>query len=316
MNEQPTILPVKVRSELARWACKGYELRKVRYTNQRAKWVDMYCRLKAFAGISGLIKNWNSQKPGLIAFCEVTSNTFLARLADLKREGFIYYDKNCIKINSLKTVYTSLDLHYHDKETIFELPKKLNDETQTHYWIYLAEIDHNRSCQAFVFAKKIILNPALRLWLSGYLSSRNISITEVEKDPFRMCALLQAEYLDAFVNRESEMYKWLCGNRPDINRGVKGIARQWKTKPMNVCYAKKKFNKEKIAAIQKLGVVESKWRARNNYIHIKEVNKQEKATGVIWNEKTGATSQHFCDDISPRYQFLSTPVNKILAHAA
>lgn len=257
--------------------------------NRMIRYTHVWCILKAHAGKSGLIQQWNKQLPDLLTQIGCVRNSFITALRKLKELDWLYFDRGCIKLHSEAHVYKQCGLEYCKRiDRIFELPEKITDEKRTFYWIYLADVDDNRQRQAFVLHQKLTHNPELKLWWYGICQQRQKSITAMENDPMALAGMLQAEYLQNFHSRESEMFGWLVENRPDVNRGVKGMAAAWNTLAMNVCYIKKRFEQQMIAVVQRLGSIGSPGNSHNKHCR------------VMWNKVKRMTFQTFCDDITPR----------------
>lgn len=286
----------------------GTTKRKEQYVTQRPeqyaknpmiKLVDIWCRLRAYAGATGLIKERRSKMIEMAVLCECSINKLRPALKELHRMDWLHVDDYCIQVKSEKHVYALCQLDFNKKiDRTFSKTQKLQDEKQTHYWIYLADIDDNRKRQAFVFFKKIMQSPELKMWVYGHVQQQGYKISDAEKDPMLVCRILNDHYRTSFHSRETEMYDWLVENRPDVNRGVKGMAEAWDTCPQNVSYIKSMLVKQHLAFVQKIGTISSPGFSHNKYCR------------VMYNFATKVTFQAFCDDITPRQSYSPSILEK------
>jgi hypothetical protein len=299
MTEKP-VIQIRVRHALAAWALRQSRIVNKYNTNQIVRLLDIWCRLKAYAGDSGLIKQRLSKMQEIAAFCECSMNKLRPALNELKRMGWLHMDGFCIQLKSEKKIYELCGLEYHRKiDRIFYKPEKIKDETHTHYWLYLADIADNKERQAYCFTQKLKLNPELKLWWYGVLQQQKISIQQAEKDNLLLAGAMLHLYRNNFHSKESEMFGWLVENRPDVNRGVLGMADAWNTAPMNVVYVKKKMQEQLIAFVQKIGTIGSSHWSHNKHCR------------VMWNKHKKQTFQAFCDDIVPRSSTVGSEIFKI-----
>lgn len=274
-------------------------------TNAMVKLLDIWCRLRTYAGTTGLIKERVSKMVDLASVCECSINKLRPALKELHRMDWIHMDEQVIALRSEKHVYAISGLDYQRKiDRTFTKPNKIQNEKQTHYWLYVADIDDNRKRQAYVFHQKIITNPELRVWLYSYMQSQGHTIAQAERDPALVARVLNDLYRDSFQGRESEMFDYLVENRPDVNRGVTGMASAWSTCPQNVSYIKKMLIRQCLAFVQKIGTISSTDFKHNKFCR------------VMYNFKDKATFQAFCDDIVPRKEFHPSELKQFQQAAA
>jgi hypothetical protein len=294
MNAAATIETSRpyVRHSLARWAVEGHEMRNTLCTNHRVRMLHVWSMLKFHAGQLGVIRGVRKQYTEL---CELTgySLTTLKRwIQKLNTEGWLTFNKDTIALLAERRLYSHLGLSFDRKiDRKYYQPQKLDNETRTHYWIYLSDVDDNRKRQAYVLQQKIMQVPELKLWVFGVLSSRGYDIASVMADPLHLASILNSLYRQSFVGKESEMHGWLCENRPDVNRSIIGMANAWLTTPSNVSYVKKKIVQQRIAFIQKIGTITSGIFSHNRYCHVR------------YSKADKATFQACCDDILPRQDY-------------
>jgi hypothetical protein len=273
-------------------------------TNRTVRLLDIFCRLKAWAGQSGLIRDHRTKWQQMISLCTCSINKLKPAIKELQRMGWLYVDDHCIKLHAWQTVYEKCELDYNKKiDRIFTKPNRLENEQQTHYWLYLADIEDNRKRQAHTVLQFYLQNSHIKLWLYGIIQQSGTTIADAEKDPSKLLVILQNEYLKSFHSRESEMHSTLVEHRPDVNRSVHGMAYAWNTLPMNVCYVKKKLQSQKLAFVQKIGTIASPGWSRNKFAHQRHTQDGVKPMGVMWNKVRKVTFQSFCDDIVARKDF-------------
>lgn len=297
----------KITYQLAAWATQQRYKADVYQVNQVIGAVDLFCRLKAFAGVSSCIKQWRKRKAEIAAACEVSQTTLFRRLTWLHSEGWIDKDYSSMSLKSWHNIHEQLSIPY-DKQ-FFEYPAKSNDnEKRTFYWIYLAEIVDNQERQDYMIAKKLNKNHNVKAELFAAMQQRGVDLQQCEKSPSYLQAQLQALYIDSFVNG-SEIHDLLCVIRPDNNRSCVGMGKAWQSESnarlnrttgkneydrlaMLASYIKKKMKVQGIAIIQRPGTIESDVRGRNKDCY------------VMYNKRNKTTFQALCDDIS-----VKQPVN-------
>lgn len=278
-------------------------------TNSMVRLLDIWCRLRSFEYGNHLIRDRKMKMQDIAKFCDCSINKLRPALKELHRMQWIHMDDQCITISSERKIYSLCGLEYSRRmDRIFYKPEKLKDEKQTHYWIYLSDIDDNRKRQAYKFHQKImdVKIPEMKLWVYGVIQRRGYDIREAEADPMLVSSLMNAVYIDSFRRKENEKHDWLVENRPDVNRSVLGMADAWSVDPMKVCYIKKKLQQEKLVVLKKIGTISSPNRTRNPFIHLATVDGKTRAKGALYNKHTNSTFQAFCDDIQPRTQELIT----------
>lgn len=260
-------------------------------TNQRMRLLDIWCRLRAFAGVSSVIQQYPSQYKEMTAFCECSLSKLKAALKQLKEMEWIDMNEYCLRVHSEKRVYALCGLDYNKKiDRLYYKPPKRENEKTTFYWLYVADIDDNRHRQAYKFHKATMQTPETKLWVHAELSRQGYN-PDKATDPMFLAARMNDVYRNSFHGQESEMHEFFVEHRPDINRGVKGMGDAWNTCPQNVSYIKKKLFLQQLAVVQKIGTISSPGWSHNKYCR------------VMYNFKTKETFQHFCDDIVPREHF-------------
>lgn len=272
--------------------------------NSAVKLLDIWCRLRAFAGHSTVIKQYKSQYKDMLAFCECSINKLKPALQALHDMGWINMDEYNMRVHSERHVYALCGLDYkkHIDRTYIK-PPKINNEKTTYFWIYVADVSDNRHRQAYMFHKAVMQTPEKKLQVYAELRSQGFNPYKADEDPIWLANRMHAVYLESFHRNGSEMHDFLVENRPDVNRGVNGMAAAWNTCPQNVSYIKKKMVLQGVAFVQKGGTVSSPHWARNKECHRITKDGIEMAKGVLWNKRTQETFQCFCDDIVPRLPF-------------
>jgi hypothetical protein len=275
--------------------------------NSSVKLLDIWCRLRAYVGISGKLPGYRGQLQQITAFCECSINKLKPALKELHRMGWITLDEeaNSMRITGESRVYALCELDYNRKiDRIYTKPPKINNEKTSHFWLYVAEIDDNRKRQAYMFRKKMDRTSVGKLWIRAYLTKRGYDPQTIIKDPMQLAAIMKSVYIDSFTQGiDGDIHEILCEHRPDVNRSVSGMADAWNTSPQSVSYIKRQIQRQALAVVQKIGTISSPEWCRNKFVHLAVKNGKTVAKGVLWNGNKNCTFQAICDDIVPREPF-------------
>jgi hypothetical protein len=290
----------------------------VYHTNQLIRYADTFCRLKSYSPDSSFIKDFSKNRNAIVSYCEVKTTTFYQRLKWMEQEGWIQRDGVNIRMISWYDLHERLGITY-DKQ-FFIKPKKIENEKTSFYWIYLAEIQHNKNSQAYMICKKLNKNLEVKTALYVELQKQGVSIERCDKEPAFFVEQLNQLYIKSF-RFGSAIHDLLVHIRPDTNRSCIGLGKAWHGDTGNILkkkenpkefnryasqgtYVKRKMSAEKIAVVQSIGTIESDCRMHNSKSY------------VIYRKETKTTFQAFCDDILVRPDIDITNLQFALPDAA
>jgi hypothetical protein len=309
-------LTPKITYQLAAWATQQRFKSHKYETNRIIPAVDTFCRLKAFAGSSSCIKQWRKQLGEICEACNISVSSLMRRINWLQQQGWIDTTTKDIRLQSWHTIHERLEITY--DRVFFAMPNKIKeDDKRTFYWIYLAEIEYNKSRQAYMIHKKLNKNHEVKTAVYTELKKQNTDLAMCDKSPGHLLIQLQSLYINSFVFG-SEIHDVLVSIRPDTNRSCIGMGAAWSNdagqrikktdkqlytkRAMRASYIKSKLVKENIAVIQAVGTIESECRMRNKECH------------VMYNKANKTTFQAMCDDVIVKQpRTASLPVPKTLA---
>jgi len=116
--------------------------------------------------------------------------------------------------------------------------------------LYAIEIEDNKNRQTYMIQQKLKKNPALKQVIKSILHQYGADETKLNDFNYMLNAMRQL-YKRSF-EAEPEIHVILNNVRPDVNRGVKGMAKAWDCKSMQtVSYWKKKLAEAGIVRIYK-----------------------------------------------------------------
>jgi hypothetical protein len=295
----------KITYQLAAWATQQRYKGDSYAVNKVIGAVDTFCRLKTFAGVSSCVKNWRKRKAEIAEKCLISQSTLFRRMEWLHQQGWLNKDYSSLSLKSWHNVHELLEITYDKK--FFTSPPKKENETHTHYWIYLAEIVNNKDRQDYMIIKKLNKNHNVKADLLAALKQQGVDINKCESTTYLLNQLQQL-YIKSFVVG-SNIHELLCAIRPDNNRSCVGMGKAWQPEivsrlnrtsakneydrlAMLASYVKKKMKTQGVAIIQRPGTIESELRQRNSECH------------VMYNKHNKTTFQALCDDIT-----VAQPVN-------
>jgi len=294
-------MEVKVTYNLARWVVSQRVQRNRYHVNPAIVLLDTWCRLKALAGYSSVIKDIDGCNA--LAFLEVKSKkTLYKRLADMQAMGWLSHCGSRVELVAWKKLHHLVGMGY--KQEFYTKPQKIATEKTTHYWIYGAEIAENKAKQAYSVNKKIEENHEVKADMYNALRQSGADIQRCESDSAYLCNQLLKLYINGFIYGGSAIYPLLTEIRPDTNRSVvrlgmvyndclgelRKLSEQERLRyAMRGAYVKRQLVAQQLGKVQKGGKMESLCRQRNK--HCK----------VLYKRSTNSTSQYICDDIAPRF---------------
>lgn len=295
-------------------------MRKDYRINSAIKLVDTWCRLKALAGYSSVIKDvYALDTFDALECCPKTMRT---RLCELQKLGWLTVSYKQVVLVAWKRLHHLLGMNFIPEW--FVKPPKLDNEKTTHYWVYSAEIHANKESQTYMVCRKVAKNHAVEAEFYNELKGAGADIERCESDGQYLCAQLLKLYVNGFVNGGSASYELLRDIRPDTNRGILRLGIVYNDQDgdieprklseadrlrysMRGAYVKRMLVKEKLATVQQGGTVQSECRQRNKHCTVK-YNKGETAAAKKYGAFT--TFTRLCDDTVPR---LAPPRSAVVA---
>jgi len=273
-------LTISIPHDLARYAVSQRNLVTKYQVNQFIRAIDTWLVLKHITR-SGLIQDWNKQKPALLQLCKCSETVFRSRLRYLSQQKFLSYDKKNIRVGSFASLEIPLSI---DTTKKFKIEYTTCNKQRVQEWLIATEIQDNQQRQDYMILKRVNKNPELNMQLTAAMVKDGADRARL-KDAGYFLARMKSLYLADFV-QASDIHDLLIDVRPDNNRSVKGIARAWNAKhPQTISYWKKIMSAVGIIDISKLQV-QSCERVRNANCK------------VIWSKKDKETVLVLTDQIT------------------
>lgn len=267
MNQAPKILTVKFPYALAARAAAERHLVNKYETNQFIKNITFFLILKAESPFS-FIQNYKKQIDHLAFITQCERQTFNKRLAWLVSEGLATIEGADIRLISWKQVSA---LYYCNLDSFKLIQYNPNEQKNLHLHLFAVEIEDNKNRQTYMIKNKLAKNPALTQTIKNVLHQHGADGNKLNSFDYLLNAM-RILYKNSFV-AEPTSYHILNQVRPDLNRGVRTIARAWDCKsPQTVCYWKKKLASAGIIRIYKGEYLQSQCRTR------------DKNAVVMWNK--------------------------------
>ena len=249
-------------------------------TNTFIKPITTWLILKAESKYS-VIKNYQDQIEDLAFLCGCSVQTFKKRLRWAVSERLATIEGSDIYLKSYKQLsvlyYVNLD-HYklvsYDPTTDKDL----------HLHMFAADIEDNKSRQAYMVKSKMDKNPALTRTIKTVMLRFGADERKLSNFNYMLNGMKKL-YKHSFV-AEPEIHSLLNQVRPDCNRGIEKMADDWEFKcKQSVSYYKRLMKRAGIIRIHKGEAITSQVRSRNSECH------------VIWNRSKFQTVLRLVDTI-------------------
>jgi len=279
--------------ELSKYAVWQRKLVTRYETNQLIRALDTWLVLK-HETTSGYIQCWNSQKDRLLKICKCSESILRHRLKILASLKLLTIDRHGIHICSWQKLARAFDISIEKK---LSLQYNINDTQKIHQWIIATEIEDNKQRQDFMIITKLNKNPEAKMIVTAALIAAGADGSQLD-DMNYFLTWLRVVYHNDFI-RVSDIHDVLVEIRPDNNRGVRGLANEWKCRhAMTISYWKKILKKNGIIDISSLQI-QSRERARNRYCR------------VLWLKNSQQTLLCLCDQIEILKPWLITEAFKM-----
>lgn len=264
LNQQPKILSLKIPYNLAsRAVAERHKVEKYE-TNNFIKYITFFLILKAETPF-GFIQDYKKQIDHLSFITQCERQTFKKRLAWCVSEGLATIEGDDIRLVSWKQVSA---LYYCNLDSFKLVQYNPHEQKNIHLHLFAADIEDNKKRQTYMVKQKLEKNPALTQEIKSIMLNCGADVTKLNDFDYVLNGMRKL-YRESFVV-EPEIHAMLNRVRPDVNRGIKGIAKAWDCKStMTVCYWKKRMAEAGIIRIYKGERLTSEERTRNKQCDIK-----------------------------------------------
>lgn len=246
MNQENKILYLKVPYNLASRAVAERHKVITYETNNFIKYITFFLILKAESPFS-FIQDYQKQIDHLSFITQCERQTFKKRLQWCVSEGLATIEGSDIRLISWKQVSA---LYYCNLDRFKLVQYKPHEQKNIHLHLFAADIEDNKKRQTYMIQQKLNKNPALTQVIKTILHQHGADETKLNDFNYLLNAMRQL-YKRSF-EAEPEIHAMLNHVRPDVNRGVKGMAKAWDCKSMQtVSYWKKKLAEAGIIRIYK-----------------------------------------------------------------
>lgn len=284
-----TTYQLRIPYGLAKYAVKERHLVNKYHTNKYIKNVMAFIILKASAPYS-IIRNYKSNIETLAALCDCEKQTMFARIHWLEKEQFLSIEGNDIRLKAWKAVGQLIYINVKHYKTVIYEPGK---NQQPHLQLFTVEIEDNRNRQKFMVQKKMQQNQSLNSGIKSIMLQQGHELNKLSDFNY-VYAWMLTKYQNSFKG-EPALHQLLQQVRPDVNRGVTGMAYHWNCiSKQTVSYVKKQIAANGYAVITKGERITSRQRVRNTDCH------------VIWNRRKLQTVLALVDDIKPLFSHPQT----------
>ncbi len=235
-------------------------------TNRDIKTWSTFFLLKSLS-IPGKIQKWNKQKKALLKYCNMSDNSFRARLRELKELKLLTISKDLtITLVSFEKAAAVMGIPFTGTIKI-EYDAKSTNKKNFQYNLVMDEIRCNQNKQVEALINKFNHNPQLRAIVEIILVQYGADQRQLDDPSYFQRSLLKVQQM-AFKTG-SENWSEIIALRADKNRSVNGIKKQYGYRSaQSVSYLKKRLKNMNIADIRKRRPIESRGRTRI-YIPIK-----------------------------------------------
>ena len=201
---------------------------------------------------SGVVQNWRSQRPFLLAWLQINEPTFYTKIGRLKKAGFLTIDISFnIHLVSYAKAADIMGIAYAGTYNIAYNPYINAGKQNFRYLIIAEEIKHHQHRQLAALMHKMDNNPPLKKALLSMLIQHGADgrLLLADEHYFQQrLLLLQLQLFKAGSNILS--YVFTC--RADINRGVKLMKKHHNFKSVqSVTDLKKRLIKLHIITVEK-----------------------------------------------------------------
>jgi hypothetical protein len=246
LNQPTKILSLKIPVALASLASAERHLVDKYQTNRFLKNITFFLILKAESPL-GCIHDYEKQIDHLSFITQCERQTFRKRLAWCISEQLLEIKGSDIRLVSWKKVGERYMFALEAYKTIQYNP---HEQKNIHLHLLAVEIEDNKNRQTYMIQQKLKKNPALTQVIKNTLHQYGADESKLNDFNYMLNAMRQL-YKRSF-EAEPEIHAMLNNVRPDVNRGVKGIAKAWDCKSMQtVSYWKKRLAEAGIIRIYK-----------------------------------------------------------------
>jgi hypothetical protein len=262
LNQQPTILTLKIPIRIAGAVLAMREKVNTYETNRHVKNITSFLILKAVTPY-GVFRNYKYQLGYFASICQCSKQTILKRIMWMQEQQLLQIEGADIRLNGWKQVVSLYHVNLDEFKTI-------QYDTQAHKKIYLhlfaTEIIENKERQAYMIKEKLKKNPALKQVIESAMLQHGADEKKLNNFAYLLNGM-KLLFKRSFI-AEPEFHATILRVRPDCNRSVKGIARAWCFKSaQSVSYYKAQMQAVEIVKVHKGERITSQTRARNEAAH-------------------------------------------------
>ncbi len=246
MNQPAKILQLKVPYALAAMAAAERHLVDKYQTNRFLKNITFFLILKGESPL-GCIHDYEKQIDHLCFITQCERQTFRKRLSWCVSEHLLEIKGADIRLVSWKKVGELYMFALGNYKIIQYNP---HEQKNIHLHLLAVEIEDNKNRQTYMIQQKLKKNPALTQVIKNTLHQFGADESKLSNFNYLLNAMRQL-YKRSF-EAEPEIFALLNNVRPDVNRGVKGIAKAWDCRSKQTAsYWKKRMAEAGIIRIYK-----------------------------------------------------------------
>jgi len=265
LNQPAKILYLKIPYNLASRATAERHLVKTYETNNFIKYITFFLILKAESPFS-FIQNYKKQIDHLSFITQCERQTFKKRLAWLVSEGLATIENEGTDIRLVSWKQVSV-LYYCNLDSFKLVQYKPDEQKNIHLQLFAADIEDNKKRQTYIIQQKLEKNPALTQVIKNIMHQHGADEKKLNDFTYLLNGMRKL-YRRSF-EAEPEIHAMLNNVRPDVNRGVKGMAKAWSCRSeQTVSYVKKKLAEAGIIRIYKGERIMSTVRCRNKQCEV------------------------------------------------